>query len=181
MLPAVSETAGTGVVAVPFSVMLCGLPDALSVTLRLALRLPPAVGLNVTEIVQFTFGASVLGPIGHVVVCAKSPGLPPASPTLLIVRGAVPVLVTVAVCAALAVPTSCDPNVRLVGARLTAGVGVVPVPLSVTACGLFVALSVIRTLAPRAPAAVGVRLRERLHFALAASAAAPTGQLLPCT
>src|SRR5439155_8806122 len=97
-----------------------------------------------------------------------------------IVSGAVPVFVSVVVWAALAVPTSCDAKLRVVGVSATAGAGVVPVPLSVTACGLFVALSVIRTLALRAPAAVGLKLTEIVHVALAARVAGPTGQLLPC-
>ena len=46
---------------------------------------------------------------------------------LEIVRGAVPEFVKVTDCAALVVPTSCDPKLRLAGEKLTAGA--VPVPL----------------------------------------------------
>lgn len=48
------------VVPVPLSGTCCGLPIALSVMLRAALRAPLAVGLNVTLIVQLAPAASVL-------------------------------------------------------------------------------------------------------------------------
>jgi hypothetical protein len=65
-LVGVSVTAGA--IPLPVSETVCGLPLALSVTDTLALRLPLAVGLNVTEIVQFAPAASVLGLSGHVFV-----------------------------------------------------------------------------------------------------------------
>jgi len=46
--------------------MLCGLPGALSVMETLAVRLPEAVGENVTEIVQLALAANVAGLVGHV-------------------------------------------------------------------------------------------------------------------
>jgi len=46
------------VVPVPLSETVCGLPDALSVTLKAALRVPLAVGLKVTLIVQLALAAS---------------------------------------------------------------------------------------------------------------------------
>ena len=46
------------VVPMPLSGTCCGLPAALSVTLRAALRVPFAVGLNVTLIVQLAPAAS---------------------------------------------------------------------------------------------------------------------------
>ena len=48
------------VVPVPLRETVCGLPAALSVTLRAALREPLAVGLNVTLIVQLAPAASEL-------------------------------------------------------------------------------------------------------------------------
>jgi hypothetical protein len=48
------------VVPVPLSETVCGLPDALSVTLKAALRVPLAVGLKVTLIVQLALAASEL-------------------------------------------------------------------------------------------------------------------------
>ena len=61
---------------------------------RPAVRAPAATGLNVTLIVQFE-PAAILAP--HVLACAKSPGLAPVSPILVMVNGAVPVLDNVTV------------------------------------------------------------------------------------
>jgi hypothetical protein len=46
----------------------CGLPEALSLMLTLAVRLPVAVGLKVTEMVQVAFTANVDGLTGQVFV-----------------------------------------------------------------------------------------------------------------
>ena len=47
-------------VPVPVSGSVCGLPTAVSVMLRFAVRAPLAVGLNVTVMVQFAFAANKL-------------------------------------------------------------------------------------------------------------------------
>jgi hypothetical protein len=52
--------------------------------------------------------------------------------TLAMLSGAVPVLERVTCCGALEVPTVCEPKVRLVGERVTAGAGVAPVPVNAT-------------------------------------------------
>lgn len=67
-----------------------------------AVRLPTAVGANVTLIVQLPPAATE---VPHVLVCAKSPGLVPVNPILLMVKEAFPVLVTVTGCPALVAPT----------------------------------------------------------------------------
>ena len=55
---------------------------------------------------------------------------------------ALPLLVSVTLCAELAVPTVCDENVRLAGARVTAGAfAAAPVPPKGKTCGLPAALS----------------------------------------
>src|SRR5437660_3784358 len=65
--------------AVPFplSVMICGLPPALSVTDSDPVRAPEAVGVKVTLMVQFAPAAKVAGLVGQalapVLVAAKSP------------------------------------------------------------------------------------------------------------
>ncbi len=51
---------------VPLRVTDCGLPDALSVIAKLALRLPSAVGVKVTLMVQEAPAASVLELLGQV-------------------------------------------------------------------------------------------------------------------
>jgi hypothetical protein len=57
-------------VPVPVRDSVCGLPVALSVTVTAAVRVPAAVGENVTEIVHVALAASVAGAIGQVVVRA---------------------------------------------------------------------------------------------------------------
>ena len=75
-------------------------------------RAAVTVGVNVTLIVQLA-PAPRLAP--HVFVCAKSPGLVPARPILLIVSADVPVLDTVTIWAALAVFIIWFPNVNAAG------------------------------------------------------------------
>ena len=96
-LVGVKLTAGAGVTPVPLSATVCGLPLALSLMLTLALRVPVAVGVKVTLMVQEAPAASVLEPLGQVLVWAKSPLLVPLSPMLLMVRAALPLLVSVTV------------------------------------------------------------------------------------
>jgi hypothetical protein len=83
---------------VPVIATLCGLPVALSVIVNAPVRLPAAVGLNTTLIVQFP-PAATLPP--HVFVSEKSPAFGPVIPMLLIVRLLPPVLLSVTICAPL--------------------------------------------------------------------------------
>jgi hypothetical protein len=83
---------------VPVRLTVCGLPEALSVTLKVPVRVPDAVGVNVTLMVQFPLAAREPP---QVLLAAKSP---PAA-MLVMVRVALPVLDRVTVCAALVVPT----------------------------------------------------------------------------
>src|SRR2546426_1015941 len=91
-------------------------------------------------------------------------------------RGAVPLLVRVAVCTGLGVLTRWVPKVRLAGAKVTAGA--MPVPARDIDCGLSAASSVMVTVAVRALAAVGVKVRLRTQLAPAASVA-PLMQVVP--
>jgi hypothetical protein len=90
---------------VPVKGTACGLPEALSVTLTAALRVPPAVGSNVTLTVQLAWLARVEGDSGQLSVWLKSPALLPVIATLVMVRATPPVLSRVILCAALVVPT----------------------------------------------------------------------------
>jgi hypothetical protein len=152
-------TAGA-VVPVPVSETVCGLPVALSVIETAPVRDPAAVGVKVTEIVQVPADATEAP---HVLVWLKSP----LAAMLVMARAAVPVLVSVTDCAALAVFRTWFPKLKLVGARLTAGA--VPVPASETVCGLPVALSVTVTEPVRDPVAVGVNFTEMVQFAATAT------------
>jgi hypothetical protein len=59
-----------GAVPVPVSVTFCGLEVPVSVTVRVPLRAPRALGVNVTEMVQLAPAASVAGLTGQVLVAA---------------------------------------------------------------------------------------------------------------
>ena len=98
-------TTGAGVVPVPLRATLCGLPVALSVNVRLALRAPAIVGVNMTFKVHEAPAGIVLGLMGQLLVWAKSPALVPVSTMLVRVKAPVPLLVSVTVCAVLVVPT----------------------------------------------------------------------------
>jgi hypothetical protein len=62
----------TAVTPVPLSATICGLLPALSRTLNVPLRVPRAVGLKLTEIVQLLAPLSVAG---QLLVCEKSDGV----------------------------------------------------------------------------------------------------------
>jgi hypothetical protein len=89
------------VVPVPFRVMVCGEPLALSATLRFAVKLAAALGEKAMEIVQLEFAARELP---QVLVSANALALVPVMPMLAMSSVALPVLVRVAVCAALIDP-----------------------------------------------------------------------------
>ena len=85
------------------------------------------------------------------------------------VSAALPVLVSMAVCAALVVLVT-EVKVSEDGVRETSGAGaVVPVPMRETVCGEPVALSAKTTLDVRLPVVVGVKVTTTLQFAPPAS------------
>jgi hypothetical protein len=149
-------SAGTGLLPVPVRLTVCGLLLALSVIVRVPVRVPPARGVKVTLIVQLALGVSELG---HALVWAKSPL------TLMMreVNAALPLLLRVTVCGGLVVETVCPAKVRLVVERLTTGAS--PVPLRVTFWGLLLALSVSASVPLRAPLAVGVKVTLMVQLA----------------
>ena len=83
---------------VPVKPTVCGLLGALSAIESVPVRWPAAVGVNVTAIVQLAPAATELP---QALVCAKSPD----AVTPEMVNDALPVFVSVTVCAALAVCT----------------------------------------------------------------------------
>jgi hypothetical protein len=106
----------TGAVPVPVRLTVCGLPAALSEMLTAAVRVPAAVGVNVTLIVQLPLAATELP---QVFVSAKSPALVPVMLMLVMLKLALPVLLRVTFCAALVTPTFSLAKVRPEGDRLT--------------------------------------------------------------
>jgi hypothetical protein len=89
------------VVPSPVRPTFCGLPAALSVMLRVAVRVPLAVGLNLTLMLQLAPAANELP---QVWVCAKSPALGPTIAMAVIVTLVVPVFLSATTLAALVVP-----------------------------------------------------------------------------
>jgi hypothetical protein len=96
----------------------CGLPAALSEMLSTAVRVPDAVGLNVTLMLQLAPAAKELP---QVCVWAKSAALIPTIAMAVMVRLAVPVFLSATIFALLVVSIACVGNVRLVGDRATIG------------------------------------------------------------
>ena len=95
---------GTGPVEVPVRVRVCGELDALSVAVMVSEKLPTATGVKVKLIVQKEPAAST-GALAQVLeFCVKSAVLPDRA-MLVRLADALPVLVTVTVCTALAMPT----------------------------------------------------------------------------
>jgi hypothetical protein len=148
---------------VPVRPTTCGLPAALSVIVIVPVCVPVAVGVKVTLIEQFAPAAS---DAPQVVVSAYW-----ALGTMLVMlRDAVPELVSVTDCAALVVFNAWPAKVRLVGDNDTAGAfGAAPVPVRLTVWGLPAALSVMVMVPVCVPLAVGVNLTLIEQFAPAAS------------
>src|SRR5207248_1211941 len=138
-----------GAVPFPLSATVCGLPPALSVTDSVPVRAPEVRSEERRVGKQLAPAAKVAGLEGQalapVLVAAKSP----EAAKEVIVKAAVPVLVSVTVTDALMVASGWLPKPRLVGANPTAGA--VPFPLSATVCGLPPALSVTDSVPVRAP------------------------------
>jgi len=145
----------------PLKATVCGEPPALSVIVKVPARVPAAVGVKVTEIMQ-PDPAPTLVP--QLFVWAKSPD----ATIDAMVRLAVPEFVIVIVCAALVVPSVCGEKVRLVSERVTVGAvttGAIPVPVSATVCGEPLALSAIVSNPARVPTTVGANVTEIEQFA----------------
>jgi hypothetical protein len=83
---------------------------------------------------------------------------------LMMLKAAPPVLVSVIVCGALVDNTFWEAKVKLEGEIEAVGPPVVPVPVSVTVCGLPLALSLTEIDAVRTPAAVGVKTALMVQF-----------------
>lgn len=137
---------------------LCGLPAALSVIVNAPDRVPLAVGSKKTPIEQLVPAATVLPqelswPKSGLVVL-----------TVVIVRGALPVLVSVTVWGRPEVLTYWVGKVRDSGDRLTAETMFV-LPVSVAICGLPGPLSEMLSVALKTPRETGVKVTIIWHVA----------------
>jgi hypothetical protein len=131
---------------------------ALLVTVRVPVRAPDAVGLNVTLTVQELPAAT----LEQVFVWLKSPvTLTPETAAAL-----VPELVTVTVLAEELAPTTVPANDRLAGAAFSTGPGAVPIPVRLTVLVTPPALTV--RVPVRAPVAVGANFTLTVHEPFAA-------------
>jgi hypothetical protein len=128
---------------------LVGLVVAPEVMVSLPVRLPVAVGPNVSVTVQLPPGAI---DVPQSFACPKSPVV--ATLVSGIARSGL-VLVSVTVFGALVVPTAWLPKLSDVGETVS---GKVPVPLNVDVRGLLVAFDTMATEPGRLPVAVGVNV-----------------------
>jgi hypothetical protein len=151
----------------PESAIVCG-PPLLCVIVILPVAFPAAEGEKVTEIWQLL---PMANEVPQVFVCANSP----EAEMPLMLSGAFPLLVRVAVCAVLVVPTVCEANVSVVGLRLAAGPRAVPT--SSTDCGLPGSVPLTAMLATLDPHIVGVNVTLTMQ---APPAAKDAPQLLVC-
>jgi hypothetical protein len=111
--PAVFTAACPAPVPVPLRVTACGDPGALSVIVKVAVRVPLAVGANRIVILQLALPTK---PPLHEFTKAKSLAFAPPRATELIDKIAEDaVLVNVTFCCELAIFTGCDPKERLLG------------------------------------------------------------------
>src|SRR5207249_4957734 len=141
----------------PVRLTVCGLPEVLSVARRLPVRVPDAVGENVTLMAQFPPTAKdrkrvVEGKRSRLVESA------------VIAKAAEPVFVSVTVCAALVVPTVWLAKGSEAGESLAVVVDAGPLPVTPTVCGLPEALSVALKLPVRVPDAVGENVTLMAQF-----------------
>jgi hypothetical protein len=164
---------------VPLRAMDCGLPEALSVMVTEPVRVPAAVGVKVTLMLQLPVLAAKELP--QLLLCAKLVLFAPVTPMFVMLNAALPVFMSVTDCDPLVVFNAWLAKITLELERLTAGAGVPPlppVPRRVMDCGLPEALSVIVTEAVRVPFAVGLNVTLMVQFPLLADNEFP--QLLVC-
>jgi hypothetical protein len=114
-------------VPVPVNGIVWGVPGALSLTERFAVREPVAVGRKVTLMLQFAPAARVAP---QVVVLAKSAAFVPVKPMVVMLMLEFPVFDRVTARALLVVFNNCTPKASEVGDSCAAGL--VPVPLNGT-------------------------------------------------
>lgn len=152
----------------------------MSVIVNAAERAPEAAGVKVAPKVQLCVGVSTVVPVHVVPEEVKSAMFVPAMDRAVMLRLAFPVFVSVALIAALVVPTFWFPKAILVGLSVTTGAGALtPVPVRGTVCGLPAASSATLTLTLAAPSTVGANCTPTLQFEPAFKTLAPSGQAVP--
>ena len=146
----VADSVAPGPRPVPVSATFCGEPPALSLMVMAAVSAPPVVGSKCPWMEQFAPAARL---VPQLLANTNEEAFAPVTAILVIASVAVPVLVKVTLCDAVAVPTAEEPNDKLVAESVAAGPR--PVPVSATFCGEPPALSVMEMAAVSAPPVVG--------------------------
>jgi hypothetical protein len=148
------KSAATTAVAVPVSELVCGEPDALSLTVRVAESVPAAVGAKTMEIAQEVPAASELP---QAFVEAKAVLLVPVTLMPVIASAAVPVFESVNIWAVRVLPEVTLPKFAVAGVRVAWGTaGPVAVPVRVDVC--VPASSTMVRVAVNVPALLGVKI-----------------------
>ena len=137
----------------PVSSTICGLPGALSLSVKAPTLDAVDDGVNVTLIVQFVVGCSAVVQLS---VSAKSP----LAVMLEKVIGVVPSFVATTPCGAEVWPTGTLPKSRLAAES----VNVEAVPVRSMVCGLSGAESVMVIVALLTPGVVGLNVATMVHF-----------------
>ena len=138
---------------VPSKETIWGLPGAVSLTARLAIREPPAVGAKLTLTVQFPEGAKA---VPQLLVWLKSEAFMPLMLMLLMLNDDVPVFASRMAEALPLVPTVCGTKFTRPGCGERNG-PVTPVPLRGTERRLIFVLSVIVMEPDSCPFSVGAK------------------------
>jgi hypothetical protein len=146
---------------VPVKLADCGLPGAVSVTARLAVRDPAAFGVKVTLAVQLPPAGKELP---QLFVCVKSELSAPVTPILLMLMDAFPVFTSTRVTGVLLVPTACGAKFARPGYGVRKG-PFTPLPLSGMARGLILVLSVTVMAPDSRPLAVGEKVTFTAQWA----------------
>ena len=162
----------TGATAVPVSVTICGEFKPASVIVITPEMLPVVEGVNVAVMVQ-------VAPAPRVLVQVLDDALKSPLNAVAMLVDWPPVFFTVIALPALVVPTACAANVSLAGVTVIT-TGAVPVPDSVTVCGLGVALSITVSVPGRLPVVVGENVTEIVQCAFDAKLE-PHGVAPPAT
>jgi hypothetical protein len=163
----VSVTIGArGAVPVPVSATVCGEPLALSATESVAAKLAVEAGVKEIEMVQLEPAASELP---QLLVWLKSLGFAPPIVIPEIDSVALPVFLSVAVCAVAVVPVTAEKLSDDGESEAAGAAGFVPVPLNVTVWGEPLASSATESVAVKLAAEAGVKLTEIVQLEPAAS------------
>ena len=146
----VADSVAPGPRPVPVSATFWGEPPALSVMMMAAVNAPVAAGSKCPWMLQFAPAAKL---VPQLLANTNEDAFVPVRAMLVMDKVALPVLVKVTACDAVAVPTAEEPNDRLVAESVAAGPR--PVPVSATFCGDPPALSLMVMAAVSAPPVVG--------------------------